>query len=262
MPNRSDGGRPALPAGEHRELLKEARALLPAPARRLFLRRGLTVGGLALLSGCQVADSADAERLLMYVSRFNDRVQGWLFDPGNLAPTYPASMITRPFPFNAYYEESKAPEVDGGPYRLKLGGKVGRREPWSLSQLAQLPQQEQITRHICVEGWSAIGRWGGVRFAEFLRRIEADTSARYVGFRCADDYYTSIDMPTALHAQTLLTLTYDGQTLPRKYGFPMKLRMPTKLGYKNPKHIIEIFVTNDYPGGYWEDQGYNWFGGS
>src|SRR5690606_41340394 len=81
-------------------------------------------------------------------------------------------------------------------------------------------------------------------------------------FKCADDYYTSIDMATALHSQTLLALTYDGAVLPREYGFPMKLRMPTKLGYKNPKHIQAIFVSNTYSGGYWEDQGYNWFGGS
>jgi DMSO/TMAO reductase YedYZ molybdopterin-dependent catalytic subunit len=101
-----------------------------------------------------------------------------------------------------------------------------------------------------------------VSFASFLRRIGADTSAKYVGFKCGDDYHTSIDMPTALHPQTLLALTYDSQPLPPKYGFPMKLRMPTKLGYKNPKHIKAIFVTNTYPGGYWEDQGYNWFGGS
>jgi DMSO/TMAO reductase YedYZ molybdopterin-dependent catalytic subunit len=87
-------------------------------------------------------------------------------------------------------------------------------------------------------------------------------TAKYIRFDCVDDYYTSIDMATALHPQTLLTFTYDGQTLPRAYGFPMKLRMPTKLGYKNPKYIQSITVTNDYPGGYWEDQGYNWFGGS
>ena len=99
-------------------------------------------------------------------------------------------------------------------------------------------------------------------FADFLKRIGADTTAKYIGFKCADDYYTSIDMPTALHPQTLLTLTYDGEKLPPKYGFPMKLRMPTKLGYKNPKHIMAMYVTNTYPGGYWEDQGYNWFGGS
>jgi DMSO/TMAO reductase YedYZ molybdopterin-dependent catalytic subunit len=247
---------------DRHELVREAGALLPAPARRIFLRRGLTVGGLAMLSGCSVTNSDEAEALLMNVSRFNDRVQAWLFDPDRLAPSYDESMITRPFPFNAYYEESEAPQVDGDAFRLQVGGRVKERSPWTLAQLALLPQEEQITRHICVEGWSAIGRWGGVRFSEFLQRIGADLTARYVGFKCADDYFTSIDMPSALHRQTLLTLRYDGETLPRKYGFPMKLRMPTKLGYKNPKHIVELFVTNDYPGGYWEDQGYNWFGGS
>ena len=146
--------------------------------------------------------------------------------------------------------------------RSRSRGKVSNDKSWTLDALNALPQTEQITRHICVEGWSAIGRWGGVRFSDFLDRIGADKTARYIGFKCADDYYTSIDMPTALHPQTLLTLTWDGRTLPAEYGFPMKLRMPTKLGYKNPKHIEALFVTNEYPGGYWEDQGYNWFGGS
>ena len=261
-PRKSNTGASALTPRDQHELLKDARALLAPPARRLFLRHGMTLGGLVMLSGCGVSNSADAEHLLMKVSRFNDKVQAWLFDPNQLAPTYPESMITRPFPFNAYYSEAEAPVVDGDGFFLQVSGLVARRDIWSLEQLAALPQEEQITRHICVEGWSAIGRWGGVPFATFLERIGADRSARYVGFRCADDYFTSIDMPTALHRQTLLALRYDGQTLPRKYGFPMKLRMPTKLGYKNPKHIVEIFVTNDYPGGYWEDQGYNWFGGS
>lgn len=125
-----------------------------------------------------------------------------------------------------------------------------------------MAQVSQVTRHICVEGWSAIGKWGGVPFALFLKRIGADLRASYVSFRCADNYYTSIDMATALHPQTIIALTYDGQLLPPKYGFPMKLRIPTKLGYKNPKHIMAIEVTNRYPGGYWEDQGYNWFAGS
>jgi DMSO/TMAO reductase YedYZ molybdopterin-dependent catalytic subunit len=247
---------------DRHELLKEAARLLPAPARRLLLQRGLTVGGLAMLTPPGVNDSAMAESLLMKISRFNDRVQAWLFDPNRLAPTYPESMITRPFPFNAYYAIDQVPIVDGASFRLQVGGQVRQTQSWSLEQLAALPQQEQITRHICVEGWSAIGKWGGVSFAHFLNRIGADLTAKYVGFKCADDYYNSIDMPTALHPQTILALTYDGQTLPPQYGFPMKLRMPTKLGYKNPKHIVEIFVTNDYPGGYWEDQGYNWFGGS
>ncbi len=184
------------------------------------------------------------------------------FDPKQLAPTYPESMITRPFPFNAFYAESEIPAVDEAAYRLEVTGLVAHRKTWSLAELRAMPQTDQVTRHICVEGWSAIGKWGGVPFASFLQRVGADTHARYVGFKCADDYYTSIDMPTALHPQTLLALSYDSQPLPARYGFPMKLRIPTKLGYKNPKHVQAIFVTNIYPGGYWEDQGYNWFGGS
>jgi DMSO/TMAO reductase YedYZ molybdopterin-dependent catalytic subunit len=231
-------------------------------ARRNFLRQSLTLGGLSLLSGCVLDDNAGVEAALMRVSRFNDRVQAWLFDPNRLAPTYPESMITRPFPFNAYYDMDEIRTVDGESFRLELSGLVADKHPWRLAELQALPQAEQVTRHICVEGWSAIGKWGGVPFGDFLRRVGADLSAPYVGFRCADDYFTSIDMATALHPQTLLALRYDGRTLPPAYGFPMKLRMPTKLGYKNPKHIQAIFVTRTYPGGYWEDQGYNWFGGS
>jgi DMSO/TMAO reductase YedYZ molybdopterin-dependent catalytic subunit len=245
-----------------RELLKDAHKLLKSPGRRLFLRNSLSLGGLAMLTGCSVVDESQAEKLLRHVSSFNDRAQAWLFNPNRLAPTYSESMITRPFPFNAFYPRSKAPVVDSEGFRLEVSGLVADTHAWSLPELRLLPQAEQITRHICVEGWSAIGRWGGIRFSDFLRRIGADLTAKYVGFKCADGYYESIDMPTALHPQTLLTLSYDGNTLPREYGFPMKLRMPTKLGYKNPKHIMAMFITNTYPGGYWTDQGYNWFGGS
>ncbi len=116
------------------------------------------------------------------------------------------------------------------------------KKPWTLPELYALPQASQITRHICVEGWSAIGKWSGVRFSDFLQRVGADTTAKYVGFKCADDYYTSIDMATALHPQTLLDASrFADQMLPPKYGFPMKLRMPTKLGFKNPKHIAGDF---------------------
>ena len=243
-------------------ILKEAVQRLAQPGRRDFLRRSLTLGGLSMLTGCSLTDNQSVDAALTRVSRFNDDVQAWLFDPNRLAPTYPESMITRPFPFNAYYSENEVRHVDADSYRLEVSGWVADRHSWTLPELHAMPQTDQITRHICVEGWSAIGRWGGVPFASFLRRVGADLTAKYVGFMCFDDYYTSIDMPTALHPQTQLTLSYDGQVLPPKYGFPMKLRMPTKLGYKNPKYIKAIFVTNTYPGGYWEDQGYNWFGGS
>ena len=243
-------------------VLNEALRSIKHPARRLFLERSLTLGSLSLLSGCAIVDEDSVEHALRRVSRFNDEVQAWLFDPKLLAPTYSEAMITRPFPFNAYYGEDEIRQVDAEGYRLEVTGMVADKHSLTLAELRDLPQTDQITRHICIEGWSAIGKWGGVNFADFLARVGADKTAKYIGFKCADDYYTSIDMPTALHPQTLLTLSYDGQPLPPRNGFPMKLRMPTKLGYKNPKHIQAIFVTNTYPGGYWEDQGYNWFGGS
>ena len=243
-------------------MLADALRKIEQPSRRLFLQRGLTLGGLSLLTGCNVSDESSIDKALTAVSRMNDRVQGWLFDPNKLAPTYPDSMIARPFPFNAFYGADEVEAVDGDAWRLELSGLIADKKPWSLPQLRALPQETQVTRHICVEGWSAIGKWGGVPFAHFLNLVGADKTAKYIGFKCADDYFTSIDMATALHPQTIMALTYDGQELPPKYGYPMKLRMPTKLGYKNPKHIQAMFVTNTYPGGYWEDQGYNWFGGS
>ncbi len=230
--------------------------------RRLFFKQGLSLGALTMLSGCDITDADAVQKVLWKISRWNDRVQAAIFDPGKLALEYPESATTKPFPFNAFYAEAEAPRVDGATYKLELGGLIRDKTPWTLTQLHALPQATQITRHICVEGWSAIGKWSGVPFRTFLERIGADVSAKYVGFKCADDYYTSIDMPTALHPQTQLTLRFADEILPVAYGFPMKLRMPTKLGFKNPKHIAAIFVTNDDPGGYWEDQGYNWFSGS
>jgi hypothetical protein len=138
---------------------------------------------------------------------------------------------------------------------------IADRRPWTLAELYALPQISQITRHICIEGWSAIGQWSGVRFSDFLARIGADTKSRFVAFRCADDYTSSIDMPTALHPQTLLAFRFRDQILPTRYGFPMKLRVPTKLGFKIPKHIVAISITNEDPGGFWEKYGYNHFSG-
>src|SRR4051812_31041459 len=199
-----------------RDIIRDALKAMPRSSRRLFLHNTLSLGGLAMLTGCSVVNEDSAETVLAYVSRFNDRAQALLFDPNRLAPTYPESMMTRPFPFNAFYGEEEAPNVEGSTYRLEVSGLVADKSNWSLKRLSQLEQTSQVTRHICVEGWSAIGKWGGVPFSTFLRRVGADLSARYVGFKCADNYYQSIDMATALHPQTLLALSYDGETLPRK----------------------------------------------
>jgi DMSO/TMAO reductase YedYZ molybdopterin-dependent catalytic subunit len=113
-----------------------------------------------------------------------------------------------------------------------------------------------------VEGWSQIGEWSGVPLRHFLTAVGADLRARYVAFDCLDDYTSSIDMASALHPQTILAVDFEQAPLTPPWGAPLRLRIPTKLGFKNPKYIGAITVTNTYPGGYWEDQGYDWFSGS
>ena len=250
-----------IPGVDRQLLIKDAAKLMPKPSRRAFLRGGASLGALTFLTGCDIVDGVSAEKVLRKISHFNDGAQAWLFNPNKFAPVYPESAITKPFPFNAYYQEDEAPEVDPATFQLEVGGLIDNKEPWSLKRLYALQQESQVTRLICVEGWSAIGKWTGVRLSEFLRRLGADTRARYVWFQCAEGYSNTIDMATALHPQTQLSFKFADEILPRKYGFPMKCRMPTKLGFKNPKYVVSLVVTNDNRGGYWEDQGYNWFSG-
>ena len=153
-----------------------------------------------MLSGCDLTNDNSVNTMLRKMSFFNDDVQALLFNPNEMAPTYPESMITRPFPFNAFYGIDDVPEVDAATYRLQVSGLVRGKRAWALEELRVMPQEDQITRHICIEGWSAIGRWGGVRFSQFLKQAGTDITA--------------------------------------------------------------ISVTNEYPGGYWENRGYNRFGGS
>ena len=225
--------------------------------------RDLSLGALMMLTGCDLRDGDAVDKVLWAMSRFNDRIQAFLFNPNRLAPTYDAAQITRPFPYNGFYPADDAPEIGEADWKLEISGLVrGPDTLDALERLRQLPQEGQITRLICIEGWSAIGSWSGVPLRVFLERIGADTKAKYVGFKCADRYYSSLDMPSALHPQTILALDFAGQPLPTEFGFPLKVRVPTKLGFKSPKFVRALFVTNDYPGGYWEDQGYNWFSGS
>src|SRR4051794_8120325 len=116
--------RRGIPGVDAKLLVKDAVKLMPDPTRRLFLRGGLSVGALAFLTGCDIVDGVSADNALMKVSYFNDRVQAWLFNPNRLAPTYTDADVTRPFPFNAYYPEDEAPEVDKADYKLEVGGLV------------------------------------------------------------------------------------------------------------------------------------------
>ena len=251
-----------IPGVDKKLLVKDATKLMPDLTRRRFITGGASLGALTMLTGCDVVDSSSAEDLLKHVSKFNDAVQALIFNPNTLAPTFPESAITKPFPFNAYYSEDEAPDVDGKDYRFEVSGLVENKKAWTLDELYKLPQVKQVTRHICVEGWSAIGSWTGTPLRDFLKLVGADTSAKYCWFRCAEGYTSPIDMPTALHPQTQMTFKFADEILPRAYGYPMKIRIPTKLGFKNPKYVVSMEVTNDYKGGYWEDMGYNSFSGS
>jgi DMSO/TMAO reductase YedYZ molybdopterin-dependent catalytic subunit len=233
-----------------------------APLRRRGLLRGaLSLGALSLLTGCDLATHSGADAALEAMLHFDDRVQAMLFSRSRLAETYPASAITNPFRFNAFYPEWEVQTVDPMAWRFAVSGLVTKKAPWSLAALRSLPQQSQITRHICIEGWSQIGQWSGVPLHMFLRRVGADLRARYVNFTCFDGYSTSLDMASALHPQTILALDFGYQPLAPQWGSPLRLRIPTKLGFKSAKNLQSIEVTNNYPGGYWEKQGYDWFAG-
>ncbi len=242
-------------------ILDGHRSTIRSLERRGLIRGGLSLGALTMLTGCDVSENSSIERGLKAISSFNDGVQQALFDPNKLAPEYPASMVLKPPRFNAYYNVEDVKPVDGDTWRLELAGSIADKKPWTRPEIEALPQREIIVRHVCVEGWDYIGQWSGVPLRTFLERVGADLKAKYVAFKTFDDYPSSIDMATALHPQTLLATKYADETLPDPFGYPLRLRMSTKLGYKNPKWITAIEVTNTYPGGYWEEKGFSWFAG-
>jgi DMSO/TMAO reductase YedYZ molybdopterin-dependent catalytic subunit len=241
--------------------LDRAKQVVEDINRRRFLRGTMSVGALSLLSGCTVTETAPVQAVLKTVDSFNDWVQAQIFRPNHLAPTYTEAEVLKPPRFNAFYDVEEVKPVNGANWKLELAGRIENKTPWTARQIYDLPEQEWIVRHICVEGWDYIGQWSGVNLRHFLERIGADTKAKYIMFRCADGYSSSIDMATALHPQTILATKYAREPITDPFGFPLRLRMATKLGFKNPKWITSMEVTNTYPGGYWEDRGFNWFSG-
>jgi DMSO/TMAO reductase YedYZ molybdopterin-dependent catalytic subunit len=193
---------------------------------------------------------------------FSDWASAKLFRSEHLAPTFADYEVTpfEKFPINDYDVDD--PGVIFENWTLTVGGAVQRPGDYRLAQVQALPHVRQNTRHVCVEGWDVIGRFGGARLSDFLSVVGADTSARYVTVACADDYYESLDMETALHPQTLLCYEMYDQPLTREHGAPLRLSVPTKIGYKQAKYLTDLKVTNVLEKvGYWEDQGYSDFYG-
>lgn len=193
---------------------------------------------------------------------FSDWASGLMFRKEHLATTFADSEVApfEKFPINGYDVDD--PGVDFDAWTLTVTGAVQKPGDYKLAQIQTLPRTRQNTRHVCVEGWDVIGRFGGTRLSNFLNMIGADASARYITVACADDYYESLDMATALHPQTLLCWEMYDRPLTREHGAPLRLNIPTKVGYKQAKYLTDLKVTNVVDKvGYWEDQGYSEFYG-
>ncbi|HVI11217.1 MAG TPA: molybdopterin-dependent oxidoreductase [Candidatus Binatia bacterium] len=193
---------------------------------------------------------------------FSDWASEKLFRRGHLAPTFENSELTpfEKFPLNDYDVDDPGVILEN--WTLTVSGAVKKPGDYTLEQVKALPRFRQNTRHVCVEGWDVIGRFGGARLSDFLQMIGADPSARFITVNCADDYYESLDMATALHPQTLLCYEMYEQPLSRGHGAPLRLQIPTKVGYKQAKYLTDLKVTHVLERvGYWEDQGYSWFYG-
>jgi len=202
------------------------------------------------------------EGLLKKGLGFSDWASARLFRPGHMATTFSNTDLTPPpkFPINGYDVDD--PGVDLENWTLTVSGAVQKPGEYKLSQVQALPRVRQNTRHVCVEGWDVIGRFGGAQLSDFLQLVGADPAARFITVNCADDYYESLDMATALHPQTLLCYEMYEQPLTREHGAPLRLQIPTKVGYKQAKYLTELKVAHVLDRvGYWEDQGYSWFYG-
>jgi DMSO/TMAO reductase YedYZ molybdopterin-dependent catalytic subunit len=202
------------------------------------------------------------EPLLKKGIALSDWASARLFRSGHLAPTFADAELApfEKFPINGYDVED--PGVIFENWTLTVSGAVQKPGEYTLAQVQALPRTRQNTRHVCVEGWDVIGRFGGARLADFLQLVGTDPSARFITVVCADDYYESLDMATALHPQTLLCYEMYDRPLTRQHGAPLRLNVPTKVGYKQAKYLTDLKVSHVLDKvGYWEDQGYSWFYG-
>jgi len=191
---------------------------------------------------------------------FNDKVQGAVFNHDKPSPTIPDSELTPESQFRVN-GKGATPKIDTANWRLEVRGLVKHPGLYTLGQVKTLNKKIENVRHVCVEGWSIKVKWAGTRLSDFLDWVGVDTSAKYLLAECADGYYVPYDMASVRHPQSLLCYEAYNKPLTPDHGAPLRIVMPTKLGYKSAKWITKLIVTNKKPGGYWEDQGYDWFGG-
>ena len=250
-------------------------------ARRRFLARALGAAGTLALGGCErlsqsewfpkvlsageVASSTVAHAVTSRKSMAQE------FTDADRSPTFRSNGTAKPDT-----DEYRALAANAfADYRLEVEGLVEKPATFSLAELRALASRTQITRHDCVEGWSAIAKWKGTRLSALLEAVRPKPEARFVVFYCADPmgedetdfYYESIDFEDAFHPQTILAYELNDAVLPIANGAPIRLRVERQLGYKHAKYVMRIELVASFAaieggkGGYWEDQGYQWFAG-
>jgi DMSO/TMAO reductase YedYZ molybdopterin-dependent catalytic subunit len=253
--------------------------------RRSLLRGAVAAAGAAVLTGCdRLSQNADFVEILKSAEHLSEATHKVLAPRQAMAQEFAPSDVAQTFRSNGTLNPADADYValrDGGfqGYRLAIGGLVRNAVEFSLAELRAMPARTQITRHDCVEGWSCIGKWKGVQLGKLLERAEPLPQAKYVLFRCFDSmsgptpdrrdstYYESIDFDDAYHAQTILAYELNDQPLPVSNGAPLRCRVERQLGYKHAKYVRSIELVESFAairggkGGYWEDEGYEWYGG-
>jgi DMSO/TMAO reductase YedYZ molybdopterin-dependent catalytic subunit len=249
--------------------------------RRRFLGRMAALAGGLVLIGCdRLSRTTWFPPILERAEALTQGVQRLITPRNALAKEYTEKDLSPTFRSNGTAEpddeEYLALAQNGfADWRLEVRGLVERPLALSLAQLKAMPSRTQITRHDCVEGWSAIGKWTGVPLAAVLAEARVKPAARYAVFRCADpmddtddsNYYESIDMVDAYHPQTILAYGLNGGPLPVANGAPLRLRVERQLGYKMAKYLMAIELVESFgaiaggKGGYWEDRGYEWYAG-
>jgi len=250
--------------------------------RRFLIGSTLGAGALAL-TGCDALEQNDElSAVIRSAETLTMKAQRLLQGRGALAREFAEADISPTFRVNgtsAPDSEEYAQLVEGNfaSWRLKIGGLVDRPRELSLADLRKQPARSQITRHDCVEGWSAIGKWTGVPLGSLLASCGLKPSARFAVFHCADElektldgsgrYYESIDLIDAFHPQTILAYAMNDQPLSVGHGAPLRLRIERQLGYKHAKYVMRIEIVDSFAGlwggngGFWEDRGYEWYAG-
>jgi len=231
--------------------------------RRTFL----SMGGpalAALLGACDSQGPAEAKRILRWAERRNEGVERVLFR--HLAMDTPESRELAGKALPSYFVSPTVPvwdEAARGPWKLEVAGLVRRPLSLTMPELMRLPRVTQRVNHYCVEGWTAVTEWTGVRVSDLARAAGAMPRAEYVDFQSFDaGYHESWDLASALHPQVLVAYGGDGGMLGPAHGAPARLHSPVKLGYKNVKYLTRIVFMPKRNGGYWSDRGYEWYAGT